>query len=270
MPGRSAERRGRAAERLAAAARPMVIAGVGAVARPDGAAVLALLHALAERVGLVREGWNGFNFLHIAAGRVGGFELGLVPGEGGRDREGILAGIEAGAIELVFAIGVDEIDPKRLEKAFVVYQGTHGDRVAPIADVILPGAAYTEKNATWVNLEGRAQRGRLAVFPPGEAKEDWRILRALSEAVGALVPLDTLAAVRARMVELAPRLGERDRPAPGEWGPFGRAGPVDAAPFLSPIRDYYRTCPISRASSVMAECSALRAAREQRATGTHG
>jgi len=258
------------AEKLAAAERPMLILGMGAIARPDGAAVLGLAHRLAESVRLVREGWNGFNLLHTAAARVGGLELGLVPGPGGRDLAGILDGIERGEIELVFSIGVDEIDPKRLEKAFVVHLGTHGDRTAPIASAILPGAAYTEKNATWVNLEGRPQRGRLAVFPPGEAKEDWRILRALSEAVGRTVPLDTPAQVRARMVELAPQLGELDRIRPAEWGSFGRAGPVDPAPFRSPIEDYWRTCPISRASAVMAECSALAAARVRGATGTHG
>jgi NADH-quinone oxidoreductase subunit G len=258
------------AERLASVERPMLILGTGAIARPDGAAVLALAHRLAENARLVREGWNGFNFLHTAAARVGGLELGLVPAAGGRDLAGILDGIERGAIELVFAVGVDEIDPKRLEKAFVVYLGTHGDRTAPIANVILPGAAYTEKNATWVNLEGRPQRGRLAVFPPGEAKEDWRILRALSEAMGALVPLDTLARVRERMAELAPQLAEPDRIRRAEWGSFGRPGPVDPAPFVSPVRDYWRTCPISRASAVMAECSALAAARNRAATGTHG
>ncbi len=258
------------AERLASVERPMLILGTGAIARPDGAAVLALAHRLAENARLVREGWNGFNLLHTAAARVGGLELGLVPGRGGRDLAGILDGIERGEIELVFAIGVDEIDPKRLEKAFVVYLGTHGDRTAPIASVILPGAAYTEKNATWVNLEGRPQRGRLAVFPPGEAKEDWRILRALSEAMGALVPLDTLARVRERMAELAPQLAEPDRIRRAEWGSFGRPGPVDPAPFVSPVRDYWRTCPISRASAVMAECSALAAARDRAATGTHG
>ncbi|MCX7630245.1 MAG: NADH-quinone oxidoreductase subunit NuoG [Geminicoccaceae bacterium] len=258
------------AERLAAAERPMVILGTGAIARPDGAAVLALAHELAENARLLRDGWNGFNLLHTAAARVGGLELGLVPGAGGRDLAGILAGIEEGAIEVVFAIGADEIDPARLEKAFVIYQGTHGDRIAPIASVILPGAAYTEKTATWVNLEGRPQRGRLAVFPPGEAKEDWRILRALSEVAGVTVPLDTVEEVRRRMVAIAPRLGRLDRIEPADWGPFGRPGPVDPAPFRSPIADYYRTCAISRASAVMAECSTVILGGRARATGTHG
>jgi NADH-quinone oxidoreductase subunit G len=258
------------ADRLAAAERPMLILGAGAVARPDGAAVLALAHALAERVGLVREGWNGFNLLHTAAARVGGLELGLLPGPGGRDLAGILSGVEEGAIELVLLLGADELDTSRLERAFVVYQGSHGDRGAPVADVVLPGAAWTEKNATWVNLEGRPQRGRLAVFPPGEAKEDWRILRALSEAAGLTVPLDTLEAVRARMVELAPELATLERIVPAAWGTFGRAGPHFSTPFASPVQDHYRTCPVTRASSVMAECSALAAARLLPATGTHG
>ena len=125
------------------------------------------------------------------------------------------------------------------------------------ADVILPGAAYTEKNASWVNTEGRLQRGKLAVFPPGEAKEDWKILRALSEVLGRKVPLDTLGQVRARMAELAPPLGAIDRVEPAAWGEFGQAGELDRAPFTSPITDFYLTNPISRASAVMAECSRL-------------
>ncbi len=258
------------AERLASAKRPMVIVGTGAVARADGAAVLALAYRLAESVGLCREGWNGFNLLHTAAARVGGLDLGLLPEPGGRDLAGILAGIEDGSIELVFAIGVDEIDPERLAKAFVVYQGTHGDRTAPIASVILPGAAYTEKTATWVNLEGRPQRSRLAVFPPGEAKEDWRILRALSEALGCTVPLDTPEEVRRRMAEMAPWIARLDRVTPATWGAFGRPGPIDPAPFRSPITDYYRTCAISRASRTMAECSAVILGNRAQATGTHG
>ena len=209
--------------------------------------------------------------LHTAAARVGGLDLGLVPGEGGRDVAGILAGAEAGEIEVVFLIGADEIDTGRLGKAFVVYQGHHGDRGAQAADVILPGAAYTEKNASWVNTEGRLQRGKLAVFPPGEAKEDWKILRALSEVLDRKVPLDTLGQVRARMAELAPPLGA-DRH--GDPRPLGRARPggdLDRAAFVSPITDFYQTNPISRASAVMAECSGLFVGgASSGATGTHG
>lgn len=243
-------------EALGKAERPMIVFGTGAVARPDGAAILALGHRICERFGLVRDGWNGWNLLHTAAARVGGLDLGLVPGEGGRDVAGILEGVERGEIEFVYLLGADEIDVSRLENAFVVYQGTHGDRGAPVADVILPGAAYTEKNAIWVNTEGRVQHGRLAVFPPGEAREDWKILRALSEVLERTVPLDNLGQVRRRMAEIAPVLGTEDVIVPAEWAPFGEAGPISAEPFRSPVEDFYLVNPVCRASRTMRRCSA--------------
>jgi NADH-quinone oxidoreductase subunit G len=254
---------------LEKAERPMLIVGPGAVARPDGAAVLAAARRVAERFSMVGEGWNGFNVLHTAAGRVGGLELGILPGEGGRDVAGIMDGVEQGAIEVVFLLGADEIDPERLKQAFVIYQGHHGDRAAPHADVILPGAAYTEKHGTYVNLEGRPQRAKLAVFPPGEAREDWRILRALSEVLGRTVPLDDLGQVRARIAEIAPRLARIDEIEPAAWEPFGAKRKPGKAPFVSPVEDFYRTNAICRASRVMAECSGL-LAPEREATGTDG
>ncbi len=258
-------------EALKAAERPMLVLGTGAVARGDGAAVLALAHRIAERFGLVAEGWNGFNLLHTAASRVAGLDLGLVPGEGGRDLAGILEGVEAGEIDLVWLLGADEIEVSRLAGAFVVYQGHHGDRAAPIADLILPGAAYTEKNATWVNLEGRPQHGRLAVFPPGEAREDWKILRAASEALGRTVPLDNIFAVRARMAELAPHLARIDSITPAEWGRFGKRGRLEKTPFTSPITDFYLTNPIARASRIMQQCSSeILQPLTEKGTGTHG
>jgi NADH-quinone oxidoreductase subunit G len=172
---------------------------------------------------------------------------------------------------VVFLLGADEIDMSRLGNAFVIYQGHHGDRGAARADVILPGAAYTEKNAIYVNTEGRPQRARLAVFPPGQAKEDWKILRALSEVLGHKVPLDSIGQVRARMAELAPQLAEVDLIQPAAWQKFGRQGRLEPAPFAYPIADFYRTDPISRSSAIMAECSALHAtAPPERATGTYG
>jgi NADH-quinone oxidoreductase subunit G len=257
-------------KRLEGALRPMLIVGQGALARPDGEGVLALARSLAERYGMIKDDWCGFNVLHTAAARVGGLDLGLVPGEGGRDVAGMLDGASAGEIEIVFLLGADEIDTARLGNAFVIYQGHHGDRGAERADVILPGAAYTEKNATYVNTEGRPQRGRLAVFPPGDAKEDWKILRALSQALGRTVPLNTLRDVRARMAEIAPDLASVDEVARAPWMPFGREAPLDPASFASPVRDFYRTDPITRASEIMAECSALHAPTSEKATGTHG
>ncbi len=257
-------------EILRTAARPMIVVGMGALARPDGATVLATARAIAEAYGMVRDDWNGFNVLHCAAGRVAGLDLGLVPGEGGRDAGAILDGAAAADIELVYLLGADEIDTERLGDAFVVYQGHHGDRGAHRADVILPGAAYTEKNATYVNTEGRPQRTRLAVFPPGAAREDWKVLRALSAAMGQSLAYDKLRGVRVRMAEIAPQLADVDDVTPAEWQPFGAAGTMDATPFTMPMTNFYMTDSISRASPTMAECSALFVAPRKGATGTDG
>ena len=246
------------AEALKKAQRPMLILGQGALARKDGAAVLAAARRLAEAAGMIKDGWNGFNVLHTAAARVGGLEVGFVPGQQGRDLEGILAGAESGAIKLVYLLGADEIDMKRLGRAFVVYQGHHGDAGANRADVILPGAAYTEKAATYVNTEGRAQRTKLAVFPPGEAREDWTIIRALSETLGHTLPYDTPAGVRTCLTAKSPVFGTLDRIVPAKWGPFGAEGGMDSAPFKSPIANFYMTDPISRASHIMAHCTQMR------------
>ena len=176
--------------------RPPVVRGSALREKPDAdprpgrasaagrRAYLAAARAIAESCGMVRDGWNGFNVLHRAAARVGGLDLGFVPGPGGSDVARILEGCRSGRIELLYLLGADEIDSGDLGDAFVVYQGHHGDRGAARADVILPGAAYTEKDGTYVNTEGRVQRARRAVFPPGEAREDWRIVRALSGAIG--------------------------------------------------------------------------------------
>ena len=256
---------------LKGAKKPLIIVGPGAVARSDGAAVLAAARALAEACGAVQDEWCGFNVLHTAASRVGGLDLGILPGKGGRDVAGILDGASSGAIEVVYLLGADELDTSRLGNAFVIYQGHHGDRGAIAADVILPGAAYTEKHATYVNLEGRPQRAKLAVFPPGEAKEDWKILRALSGALGRPLPFNTLGDVRARIAEIALHLAEIDMVTPAEWSAFGTAGTMDKAAFATTAADFYQTNPISRASGVMAECTALAAERAlQAATGTHG
>src|SRR5207302_2924473 len=150
-----------------------------------------------------------------------------------------------------------ELDLSDTGSAFVIYQGHHGDRGAARADVVLPGCAYTEKDATYVNTEGRAQLGRRATFPPGEAREDWAILRALSGALGRPLPFDSLPELRQRLRAAHPNFARIDEIVPAEWGNFGEAGPVDAAAFVYPIADFYRTDPVSRASPTMAQCSAL-------------
>jgi NADH-quinone oxidoreductase subunit G len=258
---------------LSNAKNPMIVIGEGALARPDGAAILAAARRVAERYAMVRDGenaWNGFNVLHRAAARVGGLDLGFVPGTGGRDVAGILDGAGKGEIEVVYLLGADEIDMNRLGKAFVIYQGHHGDAGAHRADVILPGAAYTEKSGTYVNTEGRVQRGNRAVRPPGDAREDWRILRALSERLGKKLSYDTIEALRARLIAAVPHFAGIGAVRAAAWGPFGSDGALDTAPFVLPIGNYYMTDPISRASLTMAKCTETHALGDRARTGTHG
>ncbi len=255
---------------LATAKRPMLIVGTGALARSDGAAVLAAAREIAETAGMVDDEWNGFNVLHTAASRVGGLDLGFVPGSGGRDVSAILDDAASGDIEAVYLLAADEIDMARLGKAFVIYQGHHGDAGAHRADVILPGAAYTEKSGTFVNSEGRVQRGLRAAFPPGDAKEDWAIVRALSAVLDKTLPFDSLGALRARMEAAHPSFATLDERLPAAWGDFGgKPGKLGDGPFEPAVANFYMTCPISRASATMAECAAAFAGAGE-ATGTDG
>ena len=255
---------------LNAAERPMIVLGMAALAREDGAAILAAGVEIAEAFGMIKDGWNGFNVLHRAAARVAGLDLGFVPGEGGRDIEAILTGAQDGSIKVVYLLGADEIDMSRLGDAFVIYQGHHGDAGAHRADVVLPGAAYTEKEATYVNLEGRVQRTARAVFPPGEAREDWTILRALSSELGKTLPYDSLAALRTRLEEAAPTFAKRNTIQPAAWTPFNAPGQMLDAPFGAAVSDFYMTDPICRTSETMAHCSALYVNGGIKATGTDG
>jgi NADH-quinone oxidoreductase subunit G len=265
-----ADGRHKFADVLKTAKNPMLILGTGALRRADGSAVLNLAQRTAQACGLVREGWNGFNLLHLAAGRVGGLEVGFVPGKGGRDVAGILAGASKGEIDAVYLLGADEIDVSKLGKAFVIYQGHHGDAGAHRADVILPGAAYTEKNGTYVSTEGRVQRTTLAAFPPGEAREDWAIIRALSDALGQRLPYDNINQLDRRLFAANPRFQALDMLQPAAWGEFGQPGSIDAAPFTMPIQNFYMTDPISRASETMAQCVEAFGSGQQQKTGTHG
>jgi NADH-quinone oxidoreductase subunit G len=258
------------ASALKSAERPMIIVGMGALTRPDGAAVLATARKIAEDCGMVSDGWNGFNVLHGAAARVAGLDLGLLPGDGGRDVAAMVAGAGTGDIKALYLLGADEIDTSALGDAFVIYQGHHGDAGAARADVILPGAAFTEKSATYANTEGRAQQTRLVTFPPGEAREDWKVLRALSAVLGKTLPYDSLRDLRARMVKAAPSLGAVDETTTASWGDFGTDGAMAGQPFESAISNFYMTDPISRASATMAECAAAFGTAQDEATGTDG
>jgi NADH-quinone oxidoreductase subunit G len=200
--------------------------------------------------------WHGFNVLHTAASRVGALDLGFLPGRGGKN----LAAMLGGGVDLLWLLGADELDTARIgTETFVIYQGHHGDRGAARADLILPGAAYTEKHGTYLNTEGRVQRGALAVYPPGDAREDWKILRALSAAIGKTLPYDNLAGVRARLEQVNPVFARLDiLPRFGSSDPTGPATDAtpSAAPFAPFVANYYQTDPISRASPTMAECTA--------------
>jgi NADH-quinone oxidoreductase subunit G len=240
---------------LADAKKPMIIVGQGALARPDGAAILAAAWRLAAQVGVLSQEWHGFNVLHTAAGRVGALDLGFVPGVNGKSADAMLGG----GVDLLWLLGADEFDPARIAAStFVVYQGHHGDAGAQRADVILPGAAYTEKPGTYVNTEGRVQRGFRAVYPPGEAREDWTILRAFSSVIGKTLPYDTIEALRKRLEQINPvfgRIGHLARfGCSDHTGPAGDPAVLSDSPLGSSIQNYYQTDPISRSSPTMAAC----------------
>jgi NADH-quinone oxidoreductase subunit G len=238
-------------EGFANAERPAVIVGPGAL----GAGALGAALALVGPLGLLKDaastgsgrGWNGFNVIHTAASRMASLMLGFAQGGG-------IADLERAGPELVLLLGADEVAPERFAGAFKVYIGHHGDKGAKQADLVLPGSAYSEKHGTFVNLEGRVQRAEKASFAPGQAREDWTILRAVSDLVGKPLPFDRFDQLRAMMVAEVPALGELglvDLP----WAPPSLAAEA-SGPVNLPIKDFYLTNPISRASPVMQRCSA--------------
>ncbi|MDX2234949.1 MAG: NADH-quinone oxidoreductase subunit NuoG [Hyphomonadaceae bacterium] len=246
---------------LKGARNPMIVVGEGALARRDGAAVLRAAGRLAARAGVVRGGWNGWNVLHCAAARVGALDLAFVPGDGGFSASAMVAAADAGQLDTLLLLGVDDMPLPKPGKGAVVYIGTHGDAGAHRADIILPGAAFAEKNATWVNTEGRVQYGRRAAYPKGDAREDWAILRALSALAGKTLPYDSLASLRVRMMADHPTFGQVDY-APGaadaegfDPGQLGAEGPLDPEPFASAIESFHLSNVIARASQTMAACA---------------
>lgn len=239
---------------LKEAKKPVVIVGTGIFERADRDAVLKTVQTIIEKNGVVTGEWNGYNVLHLTAGRVAALDIGFGCGT---DAAG-----ESAAPEFLYLLGADEISPSLVtEKTFVVYQGHHGDKGASMADVILPGAAYTEKNGTYVNTEGRTQRTYAAVPPAGAAREDWKIVRALSEVVGNQLPYDDIDGVRERMEEVAPHLSRKDEIEStvwlnGEAFKHKPAAKMSALPFHQTTPNFYQTNTISRASPTMAKCVA--------------
>lgn len=238
------------------AKKPMMVIGAGVFQREDGESIHKMLYDAAEKIGCITKEWNGFNVLHNAASRVGALDVGFLPQAGGKGCKEILDGTKDGSIKALYLLNSDEFDA-RAEigwKTFVIYQGHHGDHGASRADVILPGAAYTEKSATYVNTEGRIQQTRQAVFPIGEAKEDWKIIRALSEHLNKKLPYNTLGELRKHIVSNWKRFEVMDEFVPAKWGSFGDAGKISKTAFKNPVTHYYLTNPIARASKTMRDC----------------
>jgi NADH-quinone oxidoreductase subunit G len=228
------------------ATAPLFIIGMGALMEADGAAVLGHAMALAEDTG------GKLMVLHTAASRVGMLDIDATC-EGG-------VSAALGSAEVVFNLGADEVEIAA--GPVVIYQGSHGDRGAHRADIIFPSAAYTEENGLFVNTEGRPQLAVRAGFAPGEAKENWAILRALSAELAATLPFNSLAELRQSLLEAHPHLGQVDQISQSEWAPL-KAGSLGKATFRSAISDFYLTNPIARASKLMAELSAGAEARAQ-------
>jgi NADH-quinone oxidoreductase subunit G len=220
-----------------------VIIGGGALAAGAQGATLALVDTL----GLIREGWNGYNVLHFSASRMAGLILGYA-------QKGGIADLEAAVPELVVLLGADEVAADRFEGAYKVYIGHHGDNGAKQADLVLPAAAYAEKHGTYVNTEGRVQWSERAVFAPGEARDDWAILRAVSELVGKKLPFDSYDQLRSRMVKEFPQLGRRDALVDLPWAPPKLAAKA-AGPIRYPVGDFFLTNAICRNSPTMQRCS---------------
>ncbi|MBT7583006.1 MAG: NADH-quinone oxidoreductase subunit G, partial [Kordiimonadaceae bacterium] len=257
------------AETLKSAEKPMLILGQGALNRDDSAHIIKLAHDIADKYEFVSGDWNGFNVLHTAASRVAALDMGLVT-DGGV--EGILSGAESGDVKVIYNLGADEVDRNRLKKAFVIYQGSHGDEGVRSADVVLPGVAYTEKPGTYLNTEGRVQKAQRAIFGPGEAREDWTIFRALSEVIGKTLSFDDIAELRAAMTKDYPAFAQLDRKPTAPWADIGVAGNVSKDGFTHAITDFYGTNPIARSSKTMDECrDAMNDAGQTKgATGTNG
>jgi NADH-quinone oxidoreductase subunit G len=238
-------------EAFGKAARPAVIVGGGAITKGQGASL-----KLIETLGLIKaaastgsgQAWNGYNVLHMAASRMGGLMLGYAQAGG-------IAAVAAKSPKLVFLLGADEVADDRFPGAFKVYVGHHGDKGAAQADVILPAAAYSEKSGTYVNIEGRVQRGDRAVFPPGDAREDWAILRALSDVLGTALPFDTLDQLRAKMAEEVPALGTLGL-AGYDWVVPSLDTSTARGEMAYAVKDFYLTNAIARASDTMQRCSA--------------
>ena len=240
------------ADLLRAAKKPMLILSAMAAARPDGPALHTACCELAQRFDLVREDWNGFNMLQNCASRAGGLDLGFVP----QGKYGLAsAGMRSGRLDVLYLLGADETDMRYLGKTFVIYQGHHFDVGAQSADVVLPSPAWTEKDGTYVNTEGRPARARRAVMPLEGAQEDWAILVMLAQACGVSLPFGNASQLHQAMIKDAPHLAWLDEAPVNPWQSFGRGGILSLQKMPCGPDNFYMTDSICRASPTMAQCA---------------
>lgn len=240
---------------LKKAKNPMIIVSMEALKRKDGEAISALCREIADKFGFVTESRNGFNVLHTAAARVGGLDMGFVPQKGGMGTSDILKGCSEGKVKVLYLLGADEIDLSDKGDTFVIYQGHHGDKGAHLADIIFPGAAYTEKDGTYVNTEGRVQRGYRATNPAGEAKDDWKIIRMLSGIMEKTLPYESLDELRDHLKTASPTFAETGKIHGKQWRQFGKKGALLKQDFQDYEKNHYQSDAIGRHSKTMAECA---------------
>ena len=246
--------------KLKKAKKPMIIIGQGALNRADSTAILGAVSRIAKDTGVVTASWNGFNVLHTAAGRVAGLDMGAIPAKGGKDTNAMLKAAKSADLEVLYLLAADECDLSGIsDKTFVIYQGSHGDAGARIADVVLPGAAWCEKDAIFVNSEGRVQYANRATFPPGDARDDWSIIRALSAVLDVTLGFDDHSQLRAALINAAPVFGLADDLTETPFKAVGGKGQIKSSALKYAIGEgtdtsFYMTCPISRSSVTMADC----------------
>jgi len=236
--------------------KTLFLIGESVLNRKDGEGILGRIREIAKKYNNYNDDWNGIGVLHTEANRVGALEVGFIPGKNGLDTKGILDGINKNKIKLLWLLGYDEEITEKTSEAFIIYQGHHGDKGAECADLILPGSAYTEKNATYINTEGRVQRAYAAVPPPGNAKEDWKIIRAFSEYIGKTLPYNNITQLRKRFEKLNKNLVKEDYIIKSETYDIGDTNIKLNNSNIKPLEiNYFMTCPISRSSETMAKCT---------------
>ncbi|WP_341753910.1 NADH-quinone oxidoreductase subunit NuoG [Candidatus Tisiphia endosymbiont of Dioctria rufipes] len=242
------------AKELEHARNPVIIIGDGVYSRDDGYAILALIHQMVDKYKIVRDDWNGFNILHNHASMVGSLDIGFSPKNGGNGVSEILQKAERGEIKFVYLLGSDEIDMNKIKSSFVVYQGHHGDNGANVADVIFPASSYTEKDATYVNFEGRPQYGKAATHPVGQAKEDWVIIKNLANSLGLNLGMNNLDEIRNRLAAEFPVFANISEIMSCDFIKFTSLDNLLKSDIVTKPINYYMTDSISRASVTMAKC----------------